>query len=160
MGVCGSDEKCKRLVEELGFDIALNRHDAGFRDALKAATPQRIDIYFDNTGGEILQSCLFRMAQFGRIICCGNVSGYDVSKPGGGPRGVPGLLVNNQVKMEGFVVYNYEDKFEGAREEMSAWVAEGSLKPWASVYEGFEAAPGAFVDLLAGETSGTTIVRW
>jgi NADPH-dependent curcumin reductase CurA len=70
----------------------------------RTATPNKINCYFDNTGGLILQTCLFRMAQFGRICCCGNVSGYDTATPAGGPRGVPGLLVNNQVKMEGFVV--------------------------------------------------------
>jgi NADPH-dependent curcumin reductase CurA len=92
VGIAGSDEKCRRLVEELGFDMALNRHDADFREKLKKATPNRISIYFDNTGGPVLQSCLYRMAQFGRICCCGNVSGYDTAKPGGGPRGIPGLL--------------------------------------------------------------------
>ena len=64
---------------------------------VQEATPGKIDIYFDNTGGDILQTCLFRMNTFGRICCCGNVSGYDTATPGGGPRGVPGMLVNNQV---------------------------------------------------------------
>ena len=77
-----------------------------------------------------------------------------------GPRGVPGLLVNNEVTMQGFVVFSYAERNDEARAEMSGWVAEGRLKPWATVYEGFEAAPGAFVDMLAGRTAGTTVVRW
>lgn len=67
VGVAGSDEKCARLVDELGFDAAVNYKSENFRDEMKAATPDRIDIYFDNTGGDILQTCLFRMATFGRI---------------------------------------------------------------------------------------------
>ena len=72
---------------------------------------------------------------------------------------MPGLLVNNQVRMEGFIVYRYEKQYQQAREEISQWVNEGKLKPWVTVYDGLEQGPSAFVDLLAGVTSGTTVVR-
>lgn len=159
VGIAGSTEKCDRLINELGFDAAVNYKSPTFRDDYKAATPNRIDVYFDNTGGPILESSLFRMNTHGRIVCCGNVSGYDTATPGGGPRGVPGLLVNNQVKMEGFIVYSYSKKYAAARGEISKWVNEGKLTPWVTVYDGLEKAPGAFVDLLAGVTTGTTVVR-
>lgn len=158
VGVAGSEEKCKRLVNELGFDAAVNYKSATFREDFKAATPDRIDVYFDNTGGMILQSALFRMASFGRIVCCGNISQYDTATPGGGPRGVPGLLVNNQIKMQGFVVFSYMDQYEEARQHMSAWVREGKLQAWTTQYDGLDRAPQAFVDMLGGVTRGTTII--
>ncbi|MCP3988609.1 MAG: NADP-dependent oxidoreductase [Actinomycetia bacterium] len=159
VGVAGSDEKCALLVDELGFDAAVNRKDGDFRDAFKAATPDRINVYFDNTGGPILETALFRMATHGRIVCCGAVSQYDTSSPSGGPRGIPGLLVNNRVRMEGFLVFDFEDQYAEARSRMGGWVNDGRLKPRVTTYEGLEAAPQAFVDLLSGTTVGTTVVN-
>lgn len=159
VGVAGSAEKCQLLVDELGFDAAVNYKTPDFRDQFRAATPDRIDVYFDNTGGAILESALFRMNTFGRIVCCGAVSAYDGAPPAAGPRGVPGLLVNNQVRMEGFLVFRFADRYDAAREEMAGWVARGELKPRVSEYHGLEQAPQAFVDLLAGRTVGTTVVR-
>lgn len=159
VGVAGSDEKCRLLVDELGFDAAVNYKAVDFRDQFRAATPDRIDVYFDNTGGAILESALFRMNTFGRIVCCGAVSAYDGAPPAAGPRGVPGLLVNNQVRMEGFLVFRFADRYDAARDEMAGWVARGELKPRVSEYQGLERAPQAFVDLLAGRTIGTTVVR-
>ena len=159
VGVAGSDEKCRVLVEELGFDSAVNYKAADFRDAFKAATPDRIDVYFDNTGGDILESALFRMNAHGRIVCCGAVSAYDTAKPAFGPRGVPGLLVNNRVRMEGFLVFDFADRYDEARETMLGWIDRGELTPRVSEFHGLAEAPRAFVDLLGGATIGTTIVR-
>ena len=159
VGVAGSDEKCRMLVEELGFDAAVNYKDPEFRSSFKDATPDRIDIYFDNTGGDVLGSALFRMNTHGRIVCCGVVSQYDTSNPGPGPRGIPGLLVNNRVRMEGFLVFDFLERYDEARNNLSAWIAAGEIKPRVTEFAGLEAAPAAFVALLAGETVGTTIVR-
>jgi hypothetical protein len=159
VGVAGSDDKARMLVDELGFDIVLNRRADDFRAAFKAATPDRIDVYFDNTGGDILESALFRMNRGGRIVCCGVASQYDTSTPAGGPRGVPGLLINNRVRMEGFLVFDYEDRYAEARRQLSAWVSAGAVHPLVTEYQGLASAPQAFVDLLAGSTVGTTIVR-
>jgi NADPH-dependent curcumin reductase CurA len=159
VGVAGSDEKCRLLTTELGFDQAVNYKDPDFRTALRAATPDRIDVYFDNTGGDILGSALFRMNAHGRIVCCGVVSQYDTSNPGPGPRGVPGLLVNNRVRMEGFLVFDYADRYDEARRQLAEWVASGKLTPRVTEFNGLESAPEAFVALLGGQTVGTTIVR-
>lgn len=159
VGVAGSAEKCRILVDDLGFDVAVNYKDAGFRAAFKEATPDRIDVYFDNTGGDILGSALFRMNTHGRIACCGAVSQYDTDKPAGSPRGLPGLLVNNRVKMEGFLVFDYANRYDEARVEMLGWIERGELTPRVTEFTGLEAAPTAFVHLLNGETIGTTIVR-
>lgn len=159
VGIAGSDEKAAMLVDVLGFDVGLNRKDEDFRTAFRAATPERIDVYFDNTGGDLLESALFRMNQRGRVVCCGVVSQYDTSTPGPGPRGVPGLLVNNRVRMEGFLVFDFEPRYDEARRQLSAWMSAGSLRALTTGYSGLESAPQAFVDLLAGTTSGTPIVQ-
>ncbi len=159
VGVAGSDEKCRLLVGELGFDVALNYKDASFRNAFKDATPNRIDVYFDNTGGDILGSALFRMNAHGRIVCCGAVSQYDTANPSGSPRGLPGLLVNNRVRMEGFLVFDYADRYDDARTEMTKWIERGELVPRVTEFRGIDSAPRAFMQLLHGDTIGTTIVR-
>jgi NADPH-dependent curcumin reductase CurA len=159
VGIAGSDEKAAMLTEVLGFDVGLNRKDPNFRTAFRAATPDRIDVYFDNTGGELLESALFRMNQRGRVVCCGVASQYDTSTPGPGPRGVPGLLVNNRVRMEGFLVLDFLDRYAEARAQLSAWMSAGQLRALTTDYDGLESAPQAFVDLLGGVTSGTPIVQ-
>jgi NADPH-dependent curcumin reductase CurA len=99
-GVCGSEEKGARLGNELGFDATVNYKDDGFRQSLKEATPDGVDVYFDNTGGMILGAALFRMNVGGRIACCGVVSQYDTDRPEPGPKGIPGLLVNKRTLVE------------------------------------------------------------
>ena len=159
VGVAGSAAKCDVLVRELGFDAAVNYKDPEFRAAFKDATPDRIDVYFDNTGGDILGSALFRMNTHGRIVCCGAVSQYDTTNPSGSPRGIPGLLVNNRIRMEGFLVFDYADRYDAARAEMTGWIERGELVPRVTEFHGLESAPRAFVDLLHGDTIGTTIGR-
>lgn len=159
VGVAGSDAKCSMLTDELGFDAAVNYKSDDFRNQFKAATADRIDVYFDNTGGDILGSALFRMNTHGRIVCCGVVSQYDTASPGPGPRGIPGLLVNNRVRMQGFLVFDFADRYDEARAEMSGWIRAGELSPKTTAYDGLDAAPQAFIDLLGGATVGTTVVR-
>ena len=159
VGVAGGEEKCRLLTEELGFDAAVDYKSRNFRNDFKDATPDRIDIYFDNTGGEVLGSALRRMKVGGRIVCCGVVSQYDTSKPAPGPFGVPGLLINFRVRMEGFLVFDYAKRYPEAWTRMREWVDAGKLVPKQDVFEGLERAPEAFVDLLAGGNVGTRIVR-
>lgn len=159
VGVCGSDAKGAVLVDQLGFDAAVNYKEQSFRDALKSATPNGVDVYFDNTGGMILGSALFRMNTFGRIACCGVVSQYDTDRPEPGPKGIPGLLVNKRINMRGFLVFDYADQYADARETMHGWLQDGSLKSLTDEVSGLAAAPEAFVDLLNGGNIGTRIVR-
>jgi NADPH-dependent curcumin reductase CurA len=159
VGIAGSAAKCRILVDELGFDAALNYKDGDFRASFKDATPDRIDVYFDNTGGDILGNALFRMKVHGRIVCCGAVSQYDTAQPAGSPRGIPGLLVNNRVRMEGFLVFDYAARYDEARAELVRWIERGELVPRVTEFDGLESAPEAFVHLLHGDTVGTTIVR-
>ena len=159
VGVTGSDDKCQMLTDELGFDAAVNHRSPDFRRLFREACADGIDIYFDNTGGDILGAALRRMKRGGRIVCCGVVSQYDTSSPAPGPRGVPGLLINNRVRMEGFLVFDYANRYGEARAKMKGWVETGKLKPVQDEFHGLEEAPRAFVDLLAGGNVGTRIVR-
>ena len=102
---------------------------------------------------------LRRMNTHGRIVCCGVVSQYDTSDPAGGPSGIPGLLVNKRIRMQGFLVFDYASEYQTARDEISSWIRSGELVPYNDMVEGLEAAPGAFVDLLAGGNVGTRMVR-
>jgi NADPH-dependent curcumin reductase CurA len=159
VGVTGSDEKCALLTGRLGFDAAVNHRSESFRDDFKAATADGIGIYFDNTGGDILGAALRRMRPHGRIVCCGVVSQYDTSTPAPGPRGIPGLLVNNRVRMEGFLVFDFADRYTVARERLRTWLDGGDLVSLHDDVAGLDQAPQAFVDLLAGGNVGTRIVR-
>ena len=163
VGVAGSDRKCALLHDQLHFDAVVNYRRADFRDAFKEACAVGggggIDIYFDNTGGEILGAALRRMKDHGRIVCCGVVSQYDTTNPAPGPRGIPGLLVNKRLRMEGFFVYDYADRYPEARQQLQAWLDQGDLVALQDEVEGLEQAPHAFVDLLAGGNVGTRIVR-
>lgn len=159
VGVCGSDDKCAVLTGRLGFDAAVNYRDANYRQSLKAATPDGVDVYFDNTGGMILGSALFRLNTGGRIACCGVVSQYDTDSPEPGPKGVPGLLINKRLTMKGFLVFDFAERYAHARGEIAGWLDSGQLKSLTDEVHGLEAAPGAFVDLLAGGNLGTRVVR-
>jgi NADPH-dependent curcumin reductase CurA len=159
VGVCGSDAKCQILTQELGFDASVNYKEDNFRQALKDATANGVDIYFDNTGGDILGSALRRMNIGGRIACCGVVSQYDTDNPAPGPRGIPGLLINKRVEMRGFLVFDFAAQYDKARTQIAAWLASGEVKSLVDEVQGLDAAPKAFVDLLAGGNLGTRVVQ-
>ena len=159
VGVCGSDDKGRLLVDRLGFDRTVNYKDANYRQSLKEATPDGVDVYFDNTGGMILGSALFRMNVGGRIACCGVVSQYDTDTPEPGPKGVPGLLVNNRLTMRGFLLFDYAERYAEARNAIYGWLTSGQLTSLQDEVVGLAAAPEGFVDLLSGGNVGTRIVR-
>lgn len=159
VGVAGSPQKCALLVERLGFDAAVDHRDPDFRARFKDAVTGGIDVYFDNTGGDILGAALRRMNAHGRIVCCGVVSQYDTTTPQPGPSGIPGLLVNQRVRMEGFLVFDHAARYGEARAQLRSWIADGTLVPLVDEWHGLAQAPAAFVDLLAGGNVGTRVVR-
>jgi NADPH-dependent curcumin reductase CurA len=159
VGVSSSPEKCALLTTRLGYDESVSYLSPDFRAELKNACPDGIDIYFDNTGGDILGAALFRMNEQSRIACCGVVSQYDTSTPAGGPKGIPGLLINKRIRMQGFLVFDYLSEYEAARQQIKTWIDSGELNPLNDDFEGLEKAPAAFVDLLRGGNVGTRIVR-
>jgi hypothetical protein len=158
IGVAGGPEKCAWVVRELGFDACLDYRNDDLSAALKRAAPEGVDVYFDNTGGAILQAALFAMKLHGRISCCGAVSQYDVAAPKS-PAGVPGLLVVKRLRMEGFLLHDFLDRDAEAEQDLSAWVSEGKLRVFEDVIDGLENAPRGLIGLLAGENRGKRMIR-
>ena len=159
VGVAGGEAKCALLKSELGFDEAVDYKGGNLRQALRAACPDGIDVYFDNTGGDILEACLFGMNVHGRIACCGAVSQYDGAAPAHGPRGVPGLIVTKRLQMTGFIVSDFDAQRSQALSDLQGWVASGQIKVREDVIFGLENLPSALIGLLAGENIGKRMVR-
>ena len=159
VGTTGGKEKCDWLVRELGYDAAVDYKAGGLSHQLKAACPRGIDVYFDNTGGDVLSAALARMNLFGRVVCCGNISQYNALSPSGGPAGVPGFLVTKRIRMEGFVVMDFYQRREQAVAALAGLVAQGRLKAPVDIVEGFEKMPDALVGLFAGKNRGKLMVR-
>jgi NADPH-dependent curcumin reductase CurA len=159
VGLAGSDEKCAWLTGELGFDAAINYKTEEVRQALKEHCPDGIDVYFDNTGGEILEAALSRMNLRGRVVCSGVVSQYDTAAPAPGPRGVPGLVVTKRLRMEGFIVSDFFRQRAEATDQLAGWIADGQLVVREDILEGIEAAPRGLIGLLRGENIGKRMVR-
>jgi NADPH-dependent curcumin reductase CurA len=158
VGIAGGPEKCQWLVDELGFDAAVDYKAKSFRKDLAAATPQGIDVFFDNVGGPVLEAALFMMNQRGRIVCCGAVSQYDTSNMQS-PRGVPGLLVVKRLRMEGFIVMDFADQDKEAEDKLLGWAKAGKIKTVEDIIDGLENAPKGLIGLLAGENRGKRMVR-
>lgn len=159
VGIVGSAEKARWLTEAFGFDAAINRRGEKLSAQLKAACPDGIDIYFDNVGGEILEAVLPRMNEHGRVVCCGYASQYDVAAPVTATRGVPALLVARRLRMEGFVVMDYYDTKQAARETLAGWLGDGAINLSVDMLDGLERAPEAFVGLFGGDNRGKRLVR-
>lgn len=159
IGTTRGAEKCKWIVDELGFDAAIDYTGENLDKALKDACPNGLDVYFDNTGGEVLAAALRRMNLFGRVSCCGAISQYNTSKPEPGPFGVPGFLVTKRIRMEGFVVMDFYNRKAQAEAALARWLAEGKLKAPVDVVEGFEKMPSALAGMFAGKNKGKLMVR-
>ncbi|WP_337185305.1 NADP-dependent oxidoreductase [Phenylobacterium sp.] len=159
VGIAGGEEKGRWLTETLGFDAAVDYKSPEFKRQLRAAVPDGVDVFFDNTGGDVFEACLFAMKNHGRIACCGAVSQYDGAAPPHGPRGVPGLIVTKRLTLRGFVVMDFADQNDKALADLQGWVASGQLKVQEDVIDGLENLPQALVGLLAGENRGKRMVR-
>jgi len=159
IGVAGGPEKCAWLKEHLGLDAAVDYKAGDVRRQLRGLSPNGLDVYFDNVGGDVFEAALFNMANHGRIVCCGAVSQYDDVPPAHGPRGVPGLIVTKRLRVEGFVVMDFYPGRDAALAELRGWVEAGKLKVQEDVIDGLENLPAALIGLLAGENRGKRMVR-
>jgi len=159
VGIAGGAKKCDWLKSELGFDEVIDYKAEAVAGGLKRAAPKGIDVYFDNVGGDILEACLFRMNQHGRISCCGAVSQYDGAAPAHGPRGIPGLIVTKRLTMQGFIVMDFNDEREKAMADLQSWVKSGQVKVPEDILDGLENTPKALIGLLAGDNFGKRMVR-
>lgn len=159
VGTTRGADKCKWIVDELGFDAAIDYQSGNLDKALKAACPDGLDVYFDNTGGAVLEVALRRMNLFGRVACCGAISQYDTATPSPGPFGVPGFLVTKRIRMEGFVVMDFYGRKAQAEAALARWLDDGRLKAPVDVVEGFEKMPSALAGMFAGQNRGKLMVR-
>jgi NADPH-dependent curcumin reductase CurA len=143
----------------LGFDAAVDYRDGDLIGQLRSTCPKGIDVYFDNTGGDMLAAALSRMNLWGRIVCCGVVSQYNATSPVPGPAGVPGFLVTKRIRMEGFVVMDFYQRRAQAEAALAELVTQSKLKAPVDIVEGFEKMPAALAGLFAGKNRGKLMVR-
>ena len=158
VGIAGGKKKCDYVVNELGFDACIDYKAGNLRADLKAACPDRIDVYFDNVGGEILDLALARLNMHARIIICGAISQYNNTTPVKGPANYLSLLVS-RAKMQGMVVFDYAKDYGVAAQEMAGWMQEGKLKSREDVYEGIENFHETFLRLFSGEKMGKLVLK-
>jgi NADPH-dependent curcumin reductase CurA len=158
VGIAGSDDKNKYLREELGVDAVINYKTENVAQALKEACPDRIDVYFDNVGGEISDAVMPPLNQGARIIICGQISLYCLDRPDIGPRPQTHLLVNSAL-MKGFIITAYAARFAEGVTQLAQWLIAGKLKYAETIVEGFENTPQAFIGLFTGDNLGKQIVK-
>ena len=158
IGIAGGPEKCRWITEDLGFDAAIDYKSEDVRSALKEHCPKGVDVYFDNVGGDILDIVLGRLARHARIVICGAISQYNREGKMKGPSNYMSLLVN-RARMEGFVVFDYADRYAEAGMQMAGWMAEGKLKSREDIVEGLENFPDALLKLFRGENIGKLILK-
>jgi NADPH-dependent curcumin reductase CurA len=159
VGTAGSDEKVRLLTEVYGFDGAVNYKTAGkLKAALAEHCPKGVDVYFDNVGGDVTDAAFDLLNTGARIPVCGQISSYCADKPDIGPRLLWHLIVK-QARAEGFLVYQFAEKYKEAIPRMAAWLHEGKLKYQECITEGLENAPHAFIGLFKGENTGKQLVK-
>lgn len=156
IGIAGSDEKCKWIRDELGFDYAINYKHPDWKSQLAAATPNGIDIDFENVGGEIMQAVLDRMNLHGRVVLCGLISGYTRQDPS---LASFGQVLIKRLRVEGFIILDYFSKFMDAGKQLGMWKMMGKLKDKQTIVQGFEHAPEAINMLFQGSNIGKLIVE-
>jgi NADPH-dependent curcumin reductase CurA len=145
------------VVEDLGFDAAIDYKAGDVAAALREHAPKGIDIYFDNVGGEILDAALVNLAMKGRVVLCGAISGYNDRASAKGPLAYT-MLIIKRGRMEGFLILDYLDRFPEAQAEMAGWLASGQIKTAEHIVEGLEHAPDALNLLFTGGNTGKVIV--
>lgn len=158
VGIAGGPGKCAWVVDELGFDACVDYRDPAMHKALRAACPDGVDVYFDNVGGQVLETALFAMNERGRVVCCGAISQYDTDQVTG-PRNLPGLVVVKRLRMEGFIVMDFAHEDDIALRALQGFVASGQVKVHEDILDGLEQAPEALIGLLAGNNRGKRLVR-
>ncbi len=163
VGIAGGAEKCRFVVDELGFDACLDRRDPDFARKLKEAVPAGIDVYFENVGGAVFNAVLPLINVHARIPLCGLIAAYNATALPEGPDRMPVLqraLLVKRAKIEGFIISDrYATDYAEFARDMGAWVAEGKVKIREDMVDGLENAPKAFAGLLEGENFGKLVVR-
>ncbi|MEM8860750.1 MAG: NADP-dependent oxidoreductase, partial [Chloroflexota bacterium] len=157
-GIAGGPEKCAYLINELGFDGAIDYKNEKMNVALRRECPDGIDVYFDNVGGDILDAALLRINRGARIPICGAISQYNNTSPVKGPSNYLSLLVN-RASMTGLVVLDWQDRYMEGAMQMGQWMAQGKLKSREDIYEGIENFRETFLRLFSGDKIGKLVLK-
>ncbi|CUI04023.1 NADP-dependent oxidoreductase [Massilia antarctica] len=158
VGIAGGKEKCDFVVNELGFDACIDYKNSSVKDGLKEHCPDGVDVFFDNVGGEILDTVLTRINLRARIVICGAISQYNNTTPVKGPANYLSLLVN-RARMEGIVVFDYADRYHVGVAAMAKWMQEGTFKSREDVVDGLENFPEALLMLFEGKNFGKLVLK-
>ena len=158
VGICGSADKARWLVDDLGLDGAIDRRVEDVHARLKELCPDRIDVYFDNVGGPILDAVLDRLAMHARVVLCGAIAVYNEQGRPPGPSNYF-QLINRRARMEGFLSLDHWDRFPEVAATLGTWIAEGRLHYRTEVFEGLESAVDALNALFTGANTGKTVIR-
>ncbi|MFM9909178.1 MAG: NADP-dependent oxidoreductase [Chitinophagaceae bacterium] len=159
IGIAGSDEKIKSLKEEFGYDEGINyKTNTDIKKTIAEACPNGVDIYFDNTGGEISDAVISNINFHARIVLCGQIALYNSTEIPIGPR-LQHMLLTRSVLMQGFIVSNYQNQFPEGLKNLSLWLTEGKLKYKETIIKGFDKLPSALLGLFSGDNMGKMIVE-
>lgn len=158
VGIAGGPDKCRHLVEELGFDAAIDYKAGELREQIRSNCPQRVNVYFDNVGGEILDIALTQIAMRARVVICGAISQYNDLEATHGPSNYLSLLVF-RARMEGFVVFDYAPRYAEALTKLGGWLAAGKLHYRETIVPGIETFAETFARLFSGEKLGKLILK-
>lgn len=158
VGIAGGPEKCEFVVKELGFDACIDYKNMAVKDGLKMHCPDGVDVYFDNVGGDILDTVLTRIKRKARIVICGAISQYNNTEAVKGPANYLSLLVN-RARMEGIVVFDYAPRYGEAVAQMGKWMQEGSFKSREDIVQGLENFPQALLMLFEGKNFGKLVLQ-
>jgi hypothetical protein len=157
VGIAGSDEKCRVAVDEFGFDSCINYKAGDLKAQLKEHCPRRVDVYFDNVGGEVLDTVLGGIAQGARVVLCGAIASYMTGKLPG-PANYTNLM-SREATMTGFITFNHWDRLDEVSTKLRGWADEGRLHVRENVFDGLEHCPDALNALFTGANIGKTIIR-
>ncbi len=158
VGIAGTDEKCNYLTEELGWDAAINYKTDNVLKSIGTGCPDKVDIYFDNVGGPILDAALAHLNFKGRVVLCGGISQYNATDSFYAPKNYLSLLVNRG-RMEGFIIFDFAKKYLEAARDMVGWMQEGKIKGEYSIYNGIENFRENFLRLFSGDKRGKVILK-
>ncbi|QNA88589.1 NADP-dependent oxidoreductase [Massilia sp. Dwa41.01b] len=158
VGIAGGADKCRFVVEELGFDACIDYKAGDVHGGLKQHCPQGVDVYFDNVGGDILDTVLTRINMKARIVICGAISQYNATSAVKGPANYLSLLVN-RARMEGMLVTDYAARYPEGVAAIARWMQEGSFKSREHIVEGFETFPQTLLMLFRGENLGKLVLK-
>ena len=158
VGIAGGADKCRYLVEELGFDAAIDYKAENVAEALKQLCPDGVNVFFDNVGGDILDAVLTRLARGARIVICGAISQYNNTTPVKGPANYLSLLVH-RARMEGMVVFDYVERFPAAITELASYLKDGRMTSREDIVVGFDTFPETLLKLFRGENFGKLILQ-